>query len=108
MFIVWILIGVLIGLSMACNRPSICSFISKVYNWIKGKLGRSTPTIIAMFSVMLVATTLQACAKQKADAYICGEPPNEVTFYCKPGTGPPRSDCGLPQSGEFDKDPITC
>jgi hypothetical protein len=108
MFIVWILIGILIGMILSCKLPSICGVIGKAWNWIKGKLGRSTPTIIAMFSVMLLATTLQACAKQKADAYICGEPPNEVTFYCKPGTGPPRSDCGLPQSGEFDKDPITC
>ena len=48
-------------------------------------------------------------AKQEADAYICGEPPNEVTFYCKVGTGPPRTDCSAAQTGEFDNvDVITC
>lgn len=46
--------------------------------------------------------------KHAADAYICGEPPDEVTFYCKVGTGPPRTDCSAAQTGEFDVDPITC
>lgn len=45
--------------------------------------------------------------KIKADAYICGEPPDEVTYYCAPGTGPPRADCGAAQTGEFDIDNTT-
>jgi len=64
-----------------------------------------------MFKYLLIVISLSAlsgCAKQEADAYICGEPPDEVTFYCKTGTGPPREDCSAPQSGEFDVDPITC
>lgn len=52
---------------------------------------------------------IASCAKQEADAYICGEPPDEVTFYCKVGTGPPRTDCSAAQTGEFDNvDVITC
>lgn len=57
----------------------------------------------------LSAVSLSGCADPtQADAYICGEPPDEVTFYCKTGTGPPRQDCSAPQSGTFDVDPITC
>lgn len=108
MSIVTFILGFIFALVLVHFYPRLGSVIAAIIGWVMTKLGRSTPTIIAMFSVMLLATTLQACAKQKADAYICGEPPNEVTFYCKPGTGPPRNDCGLPQSGEFDKDPITC
>ena len=52
--------------------------------------------------ILAVVFFVVGCAKQEADAYICGEPPDEVTFYCKVGTGPPRTDCGLPQTGEFD------
>ncbi len=55
---------------------------------------------------------LSACdkfPKEKADAYICGEPPDEVTFYCKTGTGPPRTDCSAAQPGEFQGvDVISC
>ncbi len=47
--------------------------------------------------------------KIEADAYVCGEPPDEVTFYCKVGTGPPRTDCSEAQNGEFDiKATTTC
>lgn len=111
-----VFVGVMLGLVLVNLYPKaagiggwIVNMAKAGWGWVMSKLGRSTPTIIAMFTVMLLVMTLQACAKkQQADAYICGEPPNEVTFYCKPGTGPPRLDCGLPQSGLFDKDPITC
>jgi len=63
--------------------------------------------IYALLAMSLVL--LQGCADPtEADAYICGEPPNEVTFYCKVGTGPPRQDCGQAQTGTYDVDPITC
>ena len=61
--------------------------------------------------MLVVALPLFAvsCAKEEADAYICGEPPDEVTFYCKVGTGPPRTDCSAAQTGEFDNvSVITC
>jgi hypothetical protein len=65
-----------------------------------------------MFKYILIVVgllLLAGCAKKNAaDAYICGEPPDEVTFYCKVGTGPPRQDCSAPQTGTFDVDPITC
>lgn len=64
--------------------------------------------ILILLAVVLTVVGLGGCAKKSADAYICGEPPNEVTFYCKPGTGPPRNDCGAAQTGLYDKDPITC
>ena len=57
----------------------------------------------------LSAVSLSGCADPtQADAYICGEPPDEVTFYCKTGTGPPRADCSIAQPGVYDVDPITC
>lgn len=61
---------------------------------------------------LLALTFITACdkfPKEEADAYVCGEPPDEVTFYCKTGTGPPRTDCGVAQPGEFQGvDVITC
>ncbi len=39
MFIVWILIGILIGLILACKFPRICAVVPTVWNWIKGKFG---------------------------------------------------------------------
>lgn len=57
----------------------------------------------------LVIVPMLFAKKESADAYICGEPPDEVTFYCKVGTGPPRTDCSAPQTGEFDNvDVIGC
>ena len=73
-----------------------------LYGWVRDKISGSTPTIIAMVVVSMTMLLLQGCAKQEADAYICGEPPDEVTFYCKVGTGPPRTDCSAAQTGEFD------
>ncbi len=65
-----------------------------------------------MFKYLMIAVPLvflSGCAKQyDADAYICGEPPDEVTFYCKIGTGPPRQDCSAPQTGKFATEPMTC
>ena len=61
--------------------------------------------------VVLIVLALAGCdkkVKHAADAYVCGEPPDEVTFYCKTGTGPPRTDCSAPQPGLFDADPIIC
>jgi len=63
---------------------------------------------IALAIVSLVILLVGCAKKNAADAYICGEPPDEVTFYCKSGTGPPREDCSAPQPGLFDKDPIIC
>lgn len=80
------------------------------YRWFMTKIGRGS-AMIAMVAISMTLLLLQgfACAKVEADAYICGEPPDEVTFYCKVGTGPPREDCSAPQTGEFDGiDPITC
>jgi predicted nucleic acid-binding Zn ribbon protein len=63
----------------------------------------------ALIGVCIALFLLVGCGKAyKADAYICGEPPDEVTFYCKTGTGPPRTDCGLPQSGTFATKPMIC
>ena len=56
------------------------------------------------YLLLIAILALSACDKDPkvaADAYICGEPPNQVTFYCKTGTGPPRTDCSAPQPGEF-------
>jgi len=39
MFIVWILIGILIGLILSCKLPSICTVVSRAWNWLKGKFG---------------------------------------------------------------------
>jgi len=65
-----------------------------------------------MIRSLIVVFALGLCVgcadPTEADAYICGEPPDEVTFYCKTGTGPPRTDCGQAQSGTYDVDPITC
>ena len=73
---------------------------------------RGFKLLIAFFmGVVAVALIFPAlfAKKESADAYICGEPPDEVTFYCKVGTGPPRTDCSAPQTGEFDNvDVIGC
>ena len=42
MFIVWILIGIIIGLILACKFPRICTFISTAWNWVRSKLGGKT------------------------------------------------------------------
>ena len=39
MFIVWILIGILIGLILAFKFPRICTVVSTAWNWLKGKFG---------------------------------------------------------------------
>lgn len=46
MFIVWILIGIIIGLILACLFPIICKPVNAViqvaksaWNWLKGKFG---------------------------------------------------------------------
>lgn len=64
--------------------------------------------IYTLLALSLVLLTGCAPALNEADAYICGEPPDEVTFYCQVGTGPPREDCGAAQTGTFDVDPIGC
>lgn len=60
--------------------------------------------LLIVFLIVLVGGLLffDLKPKIKADAYICGEKPDEVTYYCTPGTGPPRTDCGAAQTGEFD------
>ncbi len=67
---------------------------------------------MSKYFLLMMGLFLVGCdkaPKEKADAYICGEPPDEVTFYCKTGTGPPRTDCGAAQPGEFQGvDVITC
>lgn len=77
---------------------------------MNGWLNTSWMLVGALIGVCICSFMLAGCApKQSADAYICGEPPDQVTFYCKTGTGPPRTDCGLPQTGEFDNvDVLTC
>ena len=50
---------------------------------------------------MLLMPLMDKFPKEEADAYVCCEPHDEVTFYCKVGTGPPRTDCGAAQNGEF-------
>lgn len=57
-------------------------------------------TLIVAF--MLLPIMFGEADKIEADAYICGESPNQVTFYCDVGTGPPRDDCEGPSNGEFD------
>lgn len=57
--------------------------------------------ILAVFALSFLPM-FDLAPKIEADAYICGEPPDEVTYYCTPGTGPPRSDCSAPQNGDFD------
>lgn len=66
--------------------------------------------IFALVLVMLMGFGCpdQVAKQQQSDAYICGEPPDEVTFYCRTGTGPPRTDCSAPQPGMYDKDPQIC
>lgn len=113
-----VFVGVMLGLVLVNLYPKaagiggwIVNMARAAWGWVMTKVGRgSPPTIITLFAVMAIAAlTLEACAKQyDADAYICGEPPNEVTFYCKPGTGPPRTDCGLPQTGKYAVIPMTC
>ncbi len=39
MVIVWIVIGIVIGMILACKLPSVCSGLSKAWNWLKGKFG---------------------------------------------------------------------
>jgi len=64
-------------------------------------------TLLALFLILL--SGCDKFPKVEADAYVCGEPPDEVTFYCKVGTGPPRTDCSAAQTGEFQGvDVITC
>ena len=58
--------------------------------------------IVMILALVLGPMLLDLKPKLKADAYICGEPPDEVTYYCTPGSGPPRTDCGAAQTGEFD------
>jgi len=43
-----------------------------------------------------------------ADFYTCGEPPDDVLFTCRVGTGPPRQDCVANGSGTTTTAPITC
>ena len=39
MVIVWIVIGIVIGMILSCKLPSICSVINKAWSWLKGKFG---------------------------------------------------------------------
>ena len=39
MVIVWIVIGIVIGMILACKLPSVCSGLRKAWNWLKGKFG---------------------------------------------------------------------
>jgi hypothetical protein len=39
MFIVWILIGIVIGLVLSCKFPRICGLVTKAWNYLKGKFG---------------------------------------------------------------------
>lgn len=71
------------------------------------------PFLIMVIAVVLTVVCLTSCAapganKVQADFYECGEPPNQVLFICKTGTGPPRTDCTGTGSGETTLDPITC
>ena len=66
-----------------------------------------TAFVVLVLVIMWILVSDQF-AQQQSDAYICGEPPDEVTFYCVTGTGPPRTDCGDPQPGMYDKDPSIC
>ncbi len=64
---------------------------------------------IVYMLLTLCLVSLSGCADPtQADAYVCGEPPNDVIFYCKTGTGPPRQDCDAGSPGVYDVDPITC
>lgn len=66
------------------------------FKWLIGAL------VVLVLAFMLLPIMFGEADKIEADAYICGEPPDEVTFYCTVGTGPPRTDCSAPQTGEFD------
>ena len=66
---------------------------------------------LASLAVVALLVALGGCAKVKtyeADFYQCGEPPDDTLFYCRPGTGPPRSDCTAVGSGRTEVAPITC
>jgi hypothetical protein len=63
--------------------------------------------VVLVLALMVLPAFFDLAPKIAADAYVCGEPPDEVTYYCTPGTGPPRSDCSAPQTGEFDIDNTT-
>jgi hypothetical protein len=65
--------------------------------------------ILLTIAALILLVGCDKFPKVAADAYICGEPPKQDTFYCKTGTGPPRDDCGIAQPGEFQGvDVITC
>ena len=57
--------------------------------------------LLGAMLALLILPMMDKFPKEEADAYVCGEPPDEVTFYCKVGTGPPRTDCGAAQNGEY-------
>jgi len=44
----------------------------------------------------------------QADFYTCGEPPNDVLYYCVVGTGPPRQDCVANGTGSTATVPGIC
>jgi hypothetical protein len=57
--------------------------------------------VVLVLALMVVPAFFDLKPKIEADAYVCGEEPT-TTYYCKVGTGPPRSDCVGPSNGEFD------
>lgn len=64
--------------------------------------------LVAIVAAIMIGRALAPGVDYDADMYVCGEPPDDVIFYCQVGTGPPRTDCGVKQSGVTQTEPIGC